>query len=120
MAIKTLVLGASSNPERYAFKAVNMLKKHGHPVIAVGAREAFIGDTEILTGFPIFNDIDTISLYVGPKNQVVFYDYILKLNPRRIIFNPGTANAELITLAKEKGIEIVEDCTLVLLSKGHF
>ncbi len=120
MPLKTLVLGASPNPERYAFKAVNMLKKFGHPVVAIGAREAMIDDTKILNDFHQFDDIDTVTLYIGPKNQVGFYDYILKINPRRIIFNPGTHNPELIKMAKEKGIEIIEECTLVMLSTGKF
>ena len=120
MPLKTLVLGASLKPDRYAFKAVNMLKKYGHPVVAVGARESRIGDTEILTGFPQFKDIDTVTLYIGPQNLVTFYDYILELNPRRLIFNPGTYNIDLSNLAKERGIEIIETCTLVLLSSGQF
>lgn len=120
MPLKTLVLGASSNPERYSFKAVNMLKKYRHPIIALGAREAMIGETKIQIGFPNLSAIDTITLYLGPKNQIGFYDYILNLNPRRIIFNPGTYNQELVNLATEKGIEIIEACTLVLLSTGQF
>ncbi len=120
MALKTLVLGASPNPERYAFKAVNMLKKSGHPVVALGGREAMIGDTEIRIGFPLFEDIDTITLYLGPKNQITYYEYILRLNPRRIIFNPGTSNIFLMGLARKNGIEIIEDCTLVLLSNKRF
>ena len=120
MALKTLVLGASPKPERYAFKAINMLKEFGHPVIAVGLREAMIGDTKILTDLPQFNDIDTVTLYLGSENQKAYYNYILDLKPRRIIFNPGTHNSELINLAKEKGIEIIQECTLVLLSSGKF
>lgn len=120
MPLHTLVLGASPKPERYSFKAVNMLKKFGHPVLAIGAREAMIGDTKIITGFPASNDIDTITLYLGQKNQLGFYDYIFDINPRRIIFNPGTYNPELIKMAKEKGIEVIEACTLVMLSTGQF
>lgn len=120
MALKTLVLGASPKPERYAFKAVNMLKQFGHPVVALGGREAMIGDTEIRTGFPLFENIDTITIYLGPKNQIIYYEYILRLKPRRIIFNPGTSNAFLMDLARKNGIEIIEDCTLVLLSNKRF
>jgi len=120
MPLKTLVLGASPNPERYSFKAVNMLKKYGHPIKAVGMREAFIDDVQIQKGFPEYNDIDTITLYIGPQNQNSFYNYILNLKSRRIIFNPGTHNTELIKLAKEKGIEIIEACTLVLLSTNQY
>lgn len=120
MPLHTLVLGASPKPERYSFKAVNMLKKFGHPVLAIGAREAMIGDTKIIKGFPDSNDIDTITLYLGQKNQLGFYDYIFEINPRRIIFNPGTYNPELIKMTKEKGIEVIEACTLVMLSTGQF
>ena len=120
MPLNTLVLGASPKPERYSFKAVNMLKKYGHPVLAIGAREAMIGDTKIIKGFPSSDDIDTITLYLGQKNQIGFYNYILEINPRRIIFNPGTHNPELINLAEEKGIEVIEACTLVMLSTGQF
>ncbi len=120
MPLKILVIGASSNPERYSFKAINLLKKYEHSVIALGLREDWIGDTKILIGFPKFDDIDTITLYIGSKNQVNFYNYIFEINPRRIIFNPGTHNPYLIDKAKEKGIEIIEDCTLVMLNTGKF
>lgn len=120
MPLNTLVLGASPKPERYSFRAVNLLKKYGHPVVALGVREAMIGDTKIIKGFPNFNNIDTITLYLGPKNQIGFYNYILEINPRRIIFNPGTYNLDLINMAEEKGIEIIEACTLVMLSTGKF
>lgn len=120
MPLKTLVLGASSKPERYSFKAVNMLKKFGHQVIAIGAREDFIDDTKIEKGMPKLAGIDTITLYLGPNNQSGFYDYILDLNPRRIIFNPGTYNIDLIRMATAKGIETIEACTLVMLSTGQF
>jgi len=120
MPLKTLVLGASPKPERYSFKAVSLLKKYGHQVIAIGAREAMIGDTKIIKELPDINDIDTITLYLGPENQIRLYNYILALNPRRIIFNPGTHNPDLIHLAEEKNIEVVEDCTLVMLNTGNY
>lgn len=120
MKKKTLVLGASTKPERYSFKAVNMLLEHQHPVVAVGAREGRIKDVDILSGTPDFKDIHTLSLYLGPARQKIVYDYILNLNPKRIIFNPGTENPELYELAEEKGIEVEEACTLVLLSTNQF
>ena len=120
MSLKTLVLGASPKLERYSFQAVNMLKKFGHTVIALGAREAFIGETKIMIGKPIIQDIDTVTLYLGISNQIDFYDYILSLKPRRLIFNPGTFNEELHNLAQKNGIETVEACTLVLLSTGQY
>jgi predicted CoA-binding protein len=120
MSLKTLVLGASPKTERYAYKAVQLLKQKGHQVEAVGAREAKIGNTQIKTGFPELGNIDTITLYLSPKNQRNFYDYILKIKPRRIIFNPGTENRDLINLAKENEIQTELACTLVLLSTGQY
>ena len=117
---KTLVIGASENPQRYSFIAVNRLKEKDHSVVAVGAREGKIGDTQILKATPAFENIDTITLYLNPGRQKELYTYILDLNPKRIIFNPGAENPELEKLARSKGIEVVEACTLVMLSTGEF
>jgi len=118
---KTLILGASSNPERYAYKATIKLFAYGHEVFPVGLREGNIETHAILTNTPIINDIDTVTLYVGPKNQATYYNYILNLiQPKRIIFNPGTENDELQQLALEKGIETEVACTLVLLSLNSY
>jgi predicted CoA-binding protein len=118
---RTLILGASIKPERYAYKATVMLSSHGHDVFPVGLREGEIEGHSILTNNPIIEDIDTVTLYVGPRNQPMYYDYILnKIQPKRIIFNPGTENEEFVNLAKEKGIETEIACTLVLLSIGNY
>ncbi len=118
---KTLILGASSNPERYSYKATLKLAYHGHEVIPVGLREGKIESHQILTNMPVVEDIDTVTMYVGAKNQPVYYDYILnKIKPKRIVFNPGAENTELVKLANEKGIETEEACTLVLLSLGSY
>jgi predicted CoA-binding protein len=117
---KTLVLGASDNPSRYSFLAVERLREKGHPVVAVGKREGKIKDTPILTGEPLENDVDTITLYLNPALQVAAYDYILGLKPRRVIFNPGTENDELEEILRSKGIEPVEACTLVMLAAGLY
>lgn len=116
----TLVIGASENPERYANIAIQRLKKYGHPVKAVGLRKGNVNGVEIETGLPEYTDIDTITLYVGPKNQHVFKDYILKLKPRRVIFNPGTESFEFEKQLIEAGIKPVEACTLVMLSTGQY
>ena len=118
--MKTLVLGASPNPARYSFAAVEKLTKAGHETIAVGLRKGTIGHTEIQTGQPMINDVDTVTLYVGADNQPPLYDYIFSLRPRRIIFNPGTENAELARLAKERGIDTAYACTLVMLTLGNY
>jgi len=117
---KTLVLGASPNPARYSNIAVHRLTRHGHEVVPVGVREGEIADIEIIKGRPELEDIDTITLYLNPKRQIEYYDYILGLKPKRIIFNPGTENPELSRLAREQGIETEIACTLVQLSIGEY
>ncbi len=120
MKKKTLVLGASDNPERYSYLAVERLTKNNHPVIAIGRKEGKIGETPIITQHPQLTDVDTITLYLNSTHQKEYYDYIFSLNPKRIIFNPGTENDELYTMAKAKGIQPIEACTLVLLSTGQY
>ena len=113
---KTLIIGASENPERYANKAFHSLMNHKHEVVMIGKKEGMIDGIAIQKGTPLFDQIDTITLYLNPKNQEAYYDYILSLKPKRIIFNPGTENNELEEMAQQQGIEIQEACTLVLLS----
>ena len=117
---KTLVLGASANPARYSYLAVNRLRSHGHPVVAIGGKNAKVADVEVGTGKKDFPEVDTVSMYLNPSNQKSYYEYLLSLHPRRIIFNPGAENEELAKLAEEHGIIPVEACTLVLLSTGQF
>jgi len=117
---KTLVIGASENTERYSNLAVKKLVAHDHPVIAVGKRPGMIGDTAIITDKKMIDDIDTVALYLNPENQKPYYEYIISLNPKRIIFNPGTENEELESLAEKKGIKTMEACTLVLLSTSQY
>jgi predicted CoA-binding protein len=117
---KTLVLGASANPARYSYLAINKLKAYGHPVAAIGKKAAIVNDIAIVTGQVILDDIDTVTLYLNPEQQKTYYDYILSLHPKRIIFNPGAENEELAELAIEKGIKAQEACTLVLLSTGQY
>ena len=117
----TLILGASQNPERYAYKATMMLAEKGHNVYPVGLRKGMIDRHEILLNNPIIENIDTVTLYIGPKNQPEHYEYIIKtIKPKRIIFNPGTENDELIALAKENEIKTEIACTLVLLSLNSY
>ena len=117
---KTLVLGASDNPARYAYRAAHMLKNHGYEVVPVGIRKGEVAGLTIHTDRPAVTDIDTVTLYVGPQNQPAWYDYILNLKPKRILFNPGTENPELEELAHQSGIRTEEACTLVLLSIGQY
>lgn len=117
---KTLVLGATPDSGRYAYLASNKLVRHGHEIVNVGLKKGEVAGVPIEKPEAIHSDIDTVTLYVGPRNQPPLYDYILNTNPRRIIFNPGTENAELASMAKNKGIETIEACTLVMLSIGNY
>jgi uncharacterized protein len=118
--MKTLIVGASINPERYSYKAAQSLLVHGHEIELVGQKHGEINGNKIKTNYPDLDGIDTVTMYVGPKNQLNLYDYILKQNPRRIIFNPGSENPEFEQLANEKGIKVEEACTLVLLATGQY
>lgn len=117
---KTLVLGATPNTGRYAYLAANRLVAHGHPIVNVGLKTGEVAGVPIEKPETIHDDIDTITLYVGPHNQESLYNYILDTHPKRIIFNPGTENPELRRMANEKGIETDYACTLVLLSIGEY
>ncbi|MFZ1798232.1 MAG: CoA-binding protein [Chitinophagaceae bacterium] len=117
---KTMVLGASENPSRYSYLAINKLASAGHPVIAIGKREGEVNGVHIHKNMLAEEGVDTVTLYLNPQNQKPYYDYILSLHPNRIIYNPGTENPELEKLSAEKGILNLEACTLVLLSTGQF
>ena len=117
---KTLVLGASDNPSRYSYLAIQRLRNHGHPVVAIGRRDTRVADVIITKDKEPAAGIDTVTLYLNPSHQQEYYDYILSLKPKRIIFNPGTENDELVGLAQEKNISTMEACTLVLLSTGQY
>lgn len=117
---KTLVLGASDNPSRYSFLAVNRLRAHGHPVVAIGKKIAMVADVPIEKEKKEWDNVDTVTLYLNPTHQQQYYDYILSLKPKRIIFNPGAENNELSDLATKNGIRPVEACTLVLLSTNQY
>jgi predicted CoA-binding protein len=116
----TAIIGASPNPDRYAYKATVSLKRYGHKVYPVGIHKGEIEGEAILIDKPELSDIHTVTLYVGPRNQPAWTDYILSLKPKRIIFNPGTENDEFMNAASGKGIECVEGCTLVMLSIGQY
>ena len=117
---KTVVLGASDNPSRYSFLAIEKLRRYGHPVVAIGKKPGKVYQTDVITERPAEKDVDTVTLYLNPRHQQQYYDYILSLHPKRIIFNPGAENEELEKLAKENGIQPLEACTLVLLGTGQY
>lgn len=117
---KTLVVGATPNPERFAYKAVHALQKHGHTVVPFGIKQGSVGGKEIVRVPGPLSNIHTVTMYIGPQHQAHYYDYLLSLAPQRIIFNPGTENHEFIQMAKNKGIETVVNCTLMMLNMGSF
>ena len=117
---KTVVLGASGNPSRYSHLAIQRLRQHGHPVVAIGRKAAMVGDVPVTTNKNASEGVDTVTLYLNQDHQKEYYDYILSLNPKRIIFNPGAENDELAKMAIEKNIKPMEACTLVLLSTGQY
>ncbi|MGY6561019.1 MAG: CoA-binding protein [Luteibaculaceae bacterium] len=118
----TVIIGASDNTTRYAYKAANMLNERGLPFKLIGLKTGRVvfGEEILPFGSTFTEPVDTITLYLGAQNQELYYDYILGLNPRRIIFNPGAENQVLQTKADENGIETEEACTLVLLSSGSY
>ncbi|GLB53208.1 CoA-binding protein [Neptunitalea chrysea] len=121
--MKTVVIGASTNPKnpnRYSYLAVDELLRKGYEVEAIGSKEGNVKGVEIKGSKTVFENVDTVTLYVNPMIQESYYDYIVHLNPRRVIFNPGTENPEFLQLLKEAGIESEVACTLVLLSTGEY
>ena len=117
---KTLILGATDNPQRYAYLAAERLQRHGHEFIPVGMKKGEVLGKSILNDKPAVSDVDTITMYVGTRNQADLYEYILSLKPKRVIFNPGTENEKLEELLIQNKIEPVIGCTLVMLSAGTF
>lgn len=117
---KTLILGASTNPERYAYLAATRLVQQGHTIVNVGAKPGNVAGVDIEMAHEVYSDIHTITLYLSPASQVGYYNYILRTKPKRIIFNPGTENPELEKLARDGGIDVLVACTLVLLASGQY
>lgn len=119
---KTVIIGATTNTSRYAHLAAEMLTQHHHEIVPVGIRSGLVFGKSILDirTKPPVSDVDTVTLYIGPYRQPEWYDYILSLKPKRIIFNPGTENPEFEEKARSAGAEVVEGCTLVMLKTGQF
>ena len=117
---KTLVIGASINPERYAYKAIQLLVKNEIEVVPMGVKPGFVANLLIVSPLIVQVNIHTITLYLGASKQEPYYDFILKINPKRVLFNPGTENPNLAKLLNEKGILWENACTLVLLSTNQY
>ena len=120
--INTVIVGATPNTSRYAFMAAERLTQYNHKIIPIGIKKGEVFGKKILPirENPQITDVDTITMYIGPRHQEEYIDYLLSLTPKRIIFNPGTENDNFMTRAKEKGIEVVEGCTLVMLGAGTY
>ena len=118
--LKTAVIGASTNPARYAYLAINKLVRYGYPVVGYGLKPGEVNGVEIIGDKRIVDDIHTVTLYVGPRHIEHWLPLILALNPKRVIFNPGTEDDLTEQTLKEAGIEVVEACTLVMLSIGNY
>jgi len=116
----TLVIGGSIKPERYSNKAIKKLIEYGHRVYSIGLRAGEVEGVSLQQGKPDFKDIDTVTMYIGPAHQSEFFDYIINLSPKRVIFNPGTENKVFAEMLKANNIEVVEHCTLVMLDYGLF
>ena len=117
---KTLVIGASENPDRYSNMAIRSLRNHGVEVVSVAKKMGKVLDVPIQTDFPDATDINTVTMYIGPVRQPEYYEALLALNPERVIFNPGTENKELAGMLEQNGIKPLEACTLVMLSTNQY
>ena len=117
---KTLVLGASPNTERYAYRAATELMHYKHPVELLGIKDGSIDEKAIDTTPKAYADIDTVTMYLGAQNQTEYIQYIFSLQPKRVIFNPGAENPDFCKRLEKKGIECIEACTLVMLSIGNY
>lgn len=119
---KTVIVGSSTNKGRYAYLAAQMLTEYGHPIVPVGIRDGEVFGERILNirTKPTIEEVDTVTLYLAKRHQNEWYQYLLGLKPKRIIFNPGTENDEFAHLAEDKGIEVLQACTLVLLRSGQY
>ncbi len=122
MSKKTVIIGATNNPSRYAYLAAERLTRAGHEIVPVGIKKGEVLGEEILNmrEEPQISDVDTITMYIGPQHQPEYYNYLIGLNPKRVIFNPGTENPELVRQLNEKGIESEYSCTLVMLGSGVY
>lgn len=120
--MKTVILGATTNPSRYAYLAAERLEDKGFGFVPLGIKTGSVFGKAILNlrEQPKIANVHTITLYVGPANQPEWIDYLIDLKPQRIIFNPGTENADFASKAKENNIEVVYGCTLVMLGNGLY
>lgn len=120
MKMKTLVFGASVNPYKYSYLAIQRLLHHGYEVIAFGKRQGKVENVTVETELIPYENIHTLTLYMNPNNQKMYYEYLVSLKPQRIIFNPGTENPEFYNILQQAGIDYEVACTLVMLSTNQY
>lgn len=118
--LKTLIIGSSDKPRRYSYKALKLLHKYNYEVVAIGRRKMEIDGVNVQADKPEFSNIHTVTLYVNPQLQKDYYDYIISLKPKRVIFNPGTQNPEFYAKLKAENIKVEVACTLVLLTTNQY
>jgi len=117
---KTVVIGATTNPSRYAYMAANRLVEYGHEIVPIGIKKGEVAGNKIINDKPAIDAVHTVTLYVGPSNQQEYYDYVAALNPKRVVFNPGTENQEFEKSLEKQGVEVLEACTLVMLGANTY
>jgi len=119
---KTVIIGASTNPNRYSYEAAGLLKRYGHEFVPIGIKKGEVFGKEILDirTTPSISQVDTVTLYIRPELQTEWEDYILSLHPKRIIFNPGAENPQFGKRLNTLGVEPIEACTLVMLRTNQF
>jgi predicted CoA-binding protein len=117
---KTLIIGATTNKERYAYKAAQKLTEAGHPIIPFGIKKGIVFEKEIINVWNNFEEVDTVTMYVGPERQNQYFEKIVSIQPKRVIFNPGTENEAFQSILAKANIYFEEACTLVLLSLNEY
>lgn len=117
---KTLIIGASLKPYRFSHRVTKLLREYGHDVVAVGKKSGWIGDVKVELEPPVGEEIDTVTIYLNPTNQYQIITYVLEMKPKRIIFNPGAENVIFYKKAKELGVEVLNECTLVMLRTSQY
>ena len=121
MSELVLIIGASNNSERYSNKALNLLLSKGHKVIAVNPRDQIKNALKTVLGLSQVKDkIDTITVYLRPQLLKPDINEIVRINPKRVIFNPGTEDPEIISFVENNGIKVQLACTLVLLNTNQY
>ncbi len=117
---KTLIIGATTNPDRYSNLVIHRLRAKGYPVLAIGNKSGSVAGVEILNEKIPMKNVHTVSLYLNAQKQPEYYDYIVSLKPKRVIFNPGTENPEFSSILLENDIEVDEACSMILLASNQY